>query len=147
MDNFSELGDTASTPPRLKAYLLCYVPSPLFPCHWSLWIPFNGQSGPGMRILVIGDARNGFQHDFEQAVIELGDIDTSSLPAKEPVGFDISGVGNEILPACSALECLSLTIPAPGPSLKSSSTTAGRSRVKIQNCQTWLRQLVDSMIE
>ncbi|KAB5576069.1 hypothetical protein GE09DRAFT_1215793 [Coniochaeta sp. 2T2.1] len=158
MSTDPEPRDTVSTTSKLKAYLLCYVPSPLFPCHWSLWIPFNGQSGPGMRIHVTGDARNGFQHDIERAydpkqddrhpkVIELGNINTSSLPGKEPVCFVISGVSDETLVACSALEYLSLTIPAPGPSLKSSSTTGGRLRVKIQNCQTWLRQLVDSMID
>ena len=134
MDTVPDQGAMPLVPPNLKAYLLCYVPSPLFPCHWSLWIPFDGQSGPGMRIHVTGDAKIGFQHDFERAydpkkddrhpkVIELGDIDTFPLPIEEPVSFSVFGVREETLLACNALKHLSLTIPAPGPSLKSSSRT------------------------
>lgn len=79
---------------RLKAHLRCYVPSPLFPAHWSLWIAYAGTSGRGNRIHVTGDALNGFQHDFDPwfnsktddghpKVINLGFIAASSLPPVE----------------------------------------------------------------
>ncbi|RYO76743.1 hypothetical protein DL766_010115 [Monosporascus sp. MC13-8B] len=49
-------------------YLLSYVPSPLFPGHWSMWVPYRGSdgsaSGKGTRLHVTGDSRSGFAHDF-----------------------------------------------------------------------------------
>ncbi|OIW29406.1 hypothetical protein CONLIGDRAFT_324722 [Coniochaeta ligniaria NRRL 30616] len=142
---------------KLKAYLLCYVPSPLFPAHWSLWIPYDGNLGLGIRIHVTGDALNGFQHDFDRwydpktddrhpRLIELGMIDASSLPPIEPVGVCSHGTEGNGLRVCKALELLSWEIPAPGPSLRSSGSTAAHSRVQIQNCQSWLRQFVDLLI-
>lgn len=45
--------------------LLSYTPSPLFPAHWSLWVPNLGGT-EGTRLHVTGDTRNGFIHEFER---------------------------------------------------------------------------------
>jgi hypothetical protein len=123
---------TSSNHTKPKAFLLCYVPSPLFPAHWSLWIPYDGKSGRGTRIHVTGDALNGFQHDFDRGydprtddrhprLIQLGVVDASSLPQlAERVGPCLEGIDTRVLRACSAVEELSMAIPAPGPSLRSS---------------------------
>lgn len=133
---------TSSNHTKPKAFLLCYVPSPLFPAHWSLWIPYDGKSGRGTRIHVTGDALNGFQHDFDRGydprtddrhprLIQLGVVDASSLPQlAERVGPCLEGIDTRVLRACSAVEELSMAIPAPG---SGTDTPQAHSRVQIQN--------------
>lgn len=147
-DEVASLGSMPSNHTRLKAHLLCYVPSPLFPAHWSLWIAYAGTSGRGTRIHVTGDALNGFQHDFDPwydpktddrhpKVINLGFIDALSLPPAENVGECLYGIDGDSLRTCTALELLSWAVPAPGPSLRSSDSAAVYFPCSAQASLTW----------
>jgi hypothetical protein len=122
--------------PTLMAYLVCYVPSPLFPAHWSLWIPYDSrESTIGTRIHVTGDALNGFKHEFDRRhdpatddrrprLIELGLIDSSHISPVGPVSNSEESHDHVIPRAYNELEQLALKIPAPGPSLRSSASNA-----------------------
>lgn len=135
-DGLDSQKGTQRGPTKLKAYLICYIPSPFFPAHWSLWVAYGvGYTGPGTRIHVIGNALNGFQHDLDREynpasddrhprVIDLGVIDESLLSPKAPGGIPAEGTSVDKSGACNALEHLALRIPAPGPSLRSSGSNA-----------------------
>ncbi|PQE09994.1 hypothetical protein CJF31_00003916 [Rutstroemia sp. NJR-2017a BVV2] len=144
-------------------YLTVYS-SPMFAAHWSIWIPdcdANTQktTAIGKRIHVHGDSRVGFDHEFvrnfnmdlderTRTDILLGWTDTANVAAR--TDGDTNSTDKE---ARDIIEKWALTIPAPGPSLRDSSSSATdifqapRTRVKLQNCQTWMTELVAKLIE
>ncbi|RDL39283.1 uncharacterized protein BP5553_03623 [Venustampulla echinocandica] len=139
-------------------YLVSYN-NRLFPAHWGLWVPSYeaGEAGNmGKVIHVEGDARNGFVHGFKRnydmatserakELVLLGWTDSVNV-----VGGDNYGPLVIDTIATDVIERLALDVPAPGPSLRaagSSSSGGRRTRVDIQNCQTWVRQFVEKLIE
>ncbi|PQE29500.1 hypothetical protein CJF32_00003257 [Rutstroemia sp. NJR-2017a WRK4] len=149
-------------------YLTVYN-SPMFAAHWSIWIPdydANTQKATaiGKRIHVHGDSLLGFDHEFvrnfnmdleerTRTDILLGWTDTANVAAR--TDGDICSTDKEVR---DIIEKWALSIPAPGPSLRDSSSSASldfrmfgrqatRTRVKLQNCQTWLTELVAKLVE
>ncbi|RYP18540.1 hypothetical protein DL767_009814 [Monosporascus sp. MG133] len=149
-------GQPTGPPGYRTVYLLSYVPSPLFPAHWSMWVPYRGSDGGvskrGIRLHVTGDSRNGFAHDFDRAydldeddrrprVMAAGRIeerDVADPPTPE---------GASAYEAYNRLERVALSIPAPRPSMRAASSNAVRTRVALQNCQTWMADFVRALVD
>lgn len=114
---------------------LLIFPSPLFPAHWSLFIPSPTPTTKsiGTRIHVHGDARAGFAHEFVRGydvsrstlgdkLVPLGVVDEAVLAEGEGEGGqEYDGVQTETrdVDARNELERIALRVPAPGPSLNS----------------------------
>ncbi|KAH6887602.1 hypothetical protein B0T10DRAFT_490074 [Thelonectria olida] len=135
-------------------YLIVYN-SRLFPAHWSFWIPSLSDPTIGKRIQATGNALTGFTVAFERnydieatnrahelvALTEVDDIyiDDGDSCKGGPESTDTRPIDR--------LEEVALSVPAPGPSLVSSTSAAPRRRAEIKNCQTWLRGVVQKLIE
>lgn len=113
-------------------YLIVYS-SPLFKAHWALWVPeYSSQaSGRGKVIHVTGDPRTGFEHQFKRnydinatdkahMTVFLGNGDASRILDTPGDGYYTNDTA-----ARDDLEHWALTVPAPGPSLRSSNATVG----------------------
>lgn len=137
----------------IDLFLLCYVPSPLFHAHWSIFIPEQANSQRGTVINVRGDPLDGFVHEFDRGYVPSEDSDRPLLMTKlGSVKDTIVGPFSSLEPgkdtiAQTELERLALTIPAPGPSLRRSASRGGRVRVEIRDCQWWVGQFVARMVE
>jgi hypothetical protein len=120
-------------------YLVVYN-SPMFPAHWSMWVPdydANTQETGhmGKRIHVTGDSRTGFVHEFERNCdmnqderlkkeILLGWTDKINVAERSggtTLSTDTEATDTE---ATDTLEKWALAVPAPGPSLRNSSSSA-----------------------
>ncbi|KAF2434037.1 hypothetical protein EJ08DRAFT_668629 [Tothia fuscella] len=122
-------------------YLIVYN-SRLLPAHWSLWVPTREDVSKGKRVHVKGDVANGFELALERnysledesracQLIQLAQVDEKNV-------VDIAHDG---------IEEIALSIAPPGPSLIAPSNQGLRQRVQINNCQTWLRQVVAALVE
>lgn len=117
------LDSTDSNSIMVDLYLLCYIPSPSFHAHWSIFIPDQADLQLGTVINVRGDPLNGFVHEFERGHIpgenpdkppfmtKLGALEDTIVRPHHSVEAGMDAV------ACTELERLALSIPAPGPSL------------------------------
>lgn len=108
-----------------NVFLIVYR-SRLFNAHWGMVVPYNNTSTVGTKIHVTGTLRDGFEHEFQRdydpeatgrahSLFALGAVDASAvatLASADP--------GDMTTPS-NRLEQLALTVPAPGPSLRSSS--------------------------
>ncbi|KAF1967951.1 hypothetical protein BU23DRAFT_280215 [Bimuria novae-zelandiae CBS 107.79] len=103
-----------------------------------------------MRIHVEGTVRDSFKHEFHcgsygpwsgrrpwQKV--LGKISDKYLTYGQMTGADTTPY--------NAVEGLALSIPAPVPSLNSVTGAASGLRPEIRDCQWWLEQLINQLIE
>ncbi|KAH7350432.1 hypothetical protein BKA66DRAFT_541213 [Pyrenochaeta sp. MPI-SDFR-AT-0127] len=132
-------------------YLVIYHSSP-FPAHWSLWIPHIDDTRVGKRIHAIGDAAAGFEIAFERNYnISTDDRSPQVVPlaqVSDHLVVDVRGDGNASVDqnAHDYLEETALSIPAPRKSLVSASVEGPRKRVHIQNCQTWLREVIVAFV-
>ncbi|KAE9378035.1 hypothetical protein N431DRAFT_171491 [Stipitochalara longipes BDJ] len=138
-------------------YLVVYH-SPLFAAHWALWIPYY-ESGKEQRkgkvIHIQGSASEGFAHEFKRNYDIIEDNRSKStiilcwVDSNSAVIVDVYGDGTfstDTSPA-DILEETSLRLPAPGPSLRSVLEPVTKSRVAVQNCQTWLLHLVTALVK
>lgn len=115
-----------SASPTLRSvdlYLLCFIPSPLFHAHWSIFVPSQAEPQRGTVINVRGDPLHGFVHEFQRGYIPTED------PDKPPFVTKLSSVTESVArpdgpsqpgtdaTAYTELERLALSIAAPGPSL------------------------------
>ncbi|KAN0116709.1 hypothetical protein V8E51_002686 [Hyaloscypha variabilis] len=140
-------------------YLVVYK-SRVFAAHWTMWIPdydanTQATANMGKYINVRGDPRNGFVHEFvrnhnmdqctsPKEIIFLGWTDAANVAVRS------SGTNCYAdTEATDRLEEGALYVPAPGPSLRSacSSSSGSRNRVQLQNCQTWMTELVGKLVE
>ncbi|KAF2013355.1 hypothetical protein BU24DRAFT_442470 [Aaosphaeria arxii CBS 175.79] len=127
--------------------------SPLFPAHWSLWLPSAADPNIGKRIHVTGDSAFGFETVFERnynlaATRRRYQIVPLAQVLEHHVANDEGDSGpSSDNTARDYVEQVALSVPAPGPSLVSASSSGPRQRVAIQNCQTWLRELVVKLVE
>ncbi|EPQ58603.1 hypothetical protein GLOTRDRAFT_37345 [Gloeophyllum trabeum ATCC 11539] len=133
---------------RLVVYHSC-----LFAAHWSFFVPSIRDANVGSRLHVTGDVRSGFQHaisrnyDLRQTARShttylLADIDDQYVE-DYPSVEDIPEAPVE--PVCK-LEEVVFSIPAPGPSLRRSSSGANVARVQQLNCQDWIKECVDVLV-
>ncbi|KAF2006022.1 hypothetical protein P154DRAFT_482770 [Amniculicola lignicola CBS 123094] len=137
--------------------LLIY-PSPIFAAHWALFLP--SPSSPdqkhGLRIHADGSPLTGFTLVVEEAYdlreetgrwkrIELGDLRVSGSGS---VGGGVAEEGQEEEKVRGALRQMASSVPVPGKTLRSvGERGVPERRVTIQNCQTWVREVVLKMIE
>jgi hypothetical protein len=110
-------------------FLLTYD-SPLFPAHWSMWVPSDrlgpgGDHNPlGKVIQVVGDPREGFEHEFKRndELEGTGCRYHQFLLASVPKAFVVDVVGDGSFTtdkvAVDGIERCALSVPAPGKSLK-----------------------------
>ncbi|KAK0610659.1 hypothetical protein B0T17DRAFT_545193 [Bombardia bombarda] len=135
-------------------YLIIYK-SPIFPAHWALWIPSQNDPTIGKIINADGDAKYGFElaiernYDTDQIgrthrIVQLGQVEDNA------VDDDDGCVKGELTSTdChprDAVERVAMGVPAPGPSLVSALSSGPRQRVRIKNCQTWLREVVERLV-
>jgi hypothetical protein len=109
--------------------------SPVFPAHWALWIPsYNAEAkatgNVGKMIYVEGDASAGFIHQF------IRNYDISMTLGSKSVHFiswtDAANIADEAnsrglvndKTATDIIEKLALDVAAPGPSLRSASSSS-----------------------
>lgn len=123
-----------------KLFLIVYK-SPLFPAHWSLWIPSLADPNIGKRIHVTGDVYSGFEHEFvrnynlendtrTQVSIMLGEVDDKHVVDDED-SPDLKNDDEERdQTPRDRIEEIALEVPAPGPSMNSASTTTTRDAVR-----------------
>ncbi|KAF2118705.1 hypothetical protein BDV96DRAFT_642883 [Lophiotrema nucula] len=127
--------------------------SPLFPAHWGLWVPSTDQPSIGKLLHASGDAATGFEIAFERnydlgattrrhQVLQLAQV-------LDHYVVDVKGDGSRTKDqiAHDYLEEVALSVPAPARSLVSATSQGPRQRVEIQNCQTWLRQVVAAFVQ
>ena len=113
-------------------YVLRY-PSHLFAAHMALFIPHAGSDDLGKVLHATGDQRSGFVHEFKR---NYSALDTARRPKKYELGTvdaalvtDIIGDGDLVIDteptdARDEVERIALSIPAPGPSLRSAADAA-----------------------
>ena len=96
----------------------------MFPAHWALWIPSLADPAVGKVIHVVGDVRNGFEHEFKRnykpsATTTKHEIIYVSKVASEHV-VDVPGNGSRSVDttAHDDIERAALALPAPPKSLK-----------------------------
>ncbi|KAH6707685.1 hypothetical protein BKA61DRAFT_132500 [Leptodontidium sp. MPI-SDFR-AT-0119] len=145
--------------PYRLVYLIVYR-SRMYPAHWAMWIPRNDADTQaigmvGKYINVQGDSREGFVHEITRShdmaqsnrnkeVILLGwtdEVNVVDNSGETETYFDTEAIDR--------LEEIALQILAPGPSLRSasSSSSGSRTRVALQNCQTWMTEVVGNLVE
>ncbi|TDL30184.1 hypothetical protein BD410DRAFT_893314 [Rickenella mellea] len=132
-------------------FLIVYR-SPVFPAHWALWIPSVDNTNVGKIINVIGDASSGFEHEFvrnhdlEEESHRRNDLVLLAKVNEEHIVDSLEDGSNvNDATAVDDIERKALEIPAPVKSLRLS-TDPPTKRVEIQNCQTWLRELVVGLV-
>lgn len=110
-------------------YLIVYK-SRLFPAHWSFWIPTPDDETIGKRIQATGDALTGFVVAFERnydiaktsrphELVSLDRVDSAHVNDGDAVK---GGPESTDAQPIDKLEEVALSVPAPGPSLVSSSS-------------------------
>ena len=116
---------------QAQPFTLIIYSSPLFPAHWSLFMPSSNQS-VGTRIHVTGSSHSGFTHEFVRSYDLSTDTRSYKLVPLPDINFEFvsrekeeteikGGEGGEsvdVLPR-NELERLALEVSAPGKSLKS----------------------------
>ncbi|KAH7134329.1 kinase-like domain-containing protein [Dactylonectria macrodidyma] len=111
-------------------YVIVYT-SRLFPAHWALWIPSQGDSAIGKRVHATGDARAGFEVEFDRNYdIEHTGRQHQLVPLAQvheifinDVSCTVGPLSSECQP-CDKIEEIALLVSAPSPSLVASSSNA-----------------------
>lgn len=123
-----------------RTICLIIYKSPLFPAHWSLWIPSLNNPITGKRLHATGDAANGFEVVFERDY----NLDTESrsyqllvvAEVSDTHVIDVEGNGSQGSDATAHddVERVLLSVTPPGPSLVSStSQVCDRDRSVLSN--------------
>lgn len=108
--------------------------SPLFRAHWGVIVP-NSASEESLytKIHVTGSLAEGFVHEFQRtydldttgrtnSTFDLGTVDEDAVATFPSV---VIGPEDMITPT-NRLEHTALTVPAPGPSLRSATSVGGK---------------------
>jgi hypothetical protein len=118
-------------------FLIVYK-SPLFPAHWSLWIPSLSNPDIGERIHVTGDVHSGFEHEFVRnynltadtrthVVILVGEVDNEyAIDDDADLKDEVEVAEERDKSPRDRIEEIALEIPAPGPSMNSASNNTVR---------------------
>ncbi|KAF2475492.1 uncharacterized protein BDR25DRAFT_279577 [Lindgomyces ingoldianus] len=117
---------------------LIIYPSPLFAAHWALFLPSPSDPNQkaGTRIHADGSPASGFEVIFESEY-DLNDCTQS---------YRIINLG-EI--EAAEVEKAARVVEAPKKTLVATSVggEGPRRRVELKNCQTWLRDVVEKIVE
>ncbi|KAI8669991.1 PNPLA domain-containing protein [Fusarium sp. Ph1] len=138
-------------------YLIVYN-SRLFPAHWVIWIPSQSDPDIDKIINAAGDVLTGFDITFERnynitaesrphQVISLGQVedgDVIDVPGDGSHRVESESQGDPV--AWDPIEEAGLSTPAPVKSLRPVSTSS-HSRVELRNCQTWVREVVEKLVQ
>ncbi|KAH7016841.1 hypothetical protein EDB80DRAFT_272929 [Ilyonectria destructans] len=111
-----------------SVYILVYT-SRLFPAHWALWIPSRRDPAIGKRVHATGDARVGFEVEFDRnynieqtsrqhQLVHLAQVQDTFISDASCISGPLS---SERQP-CDKIEEVALSLPPPGPSLVASSS-------------------------
>ncbi|KAF7973079.1 hypothetical protein HWV62_16274, partial [Athelia sp. TMB] len=142
-------GICSKTPMSRPVYLLVFN-SPLFPAHWAMYIPSQCS---GKLINVRGDPGLGFWHEFERNYDPNCTRDKKTLlhlcDVKDKHLLDVPGDGNPSIDtnAVDDIERVALCLNPPPKTLRSLDTPTVSGKITIQNCQTWMYQLVEALVE
>ncbi|OBT48080.1 hypothetical protein VE00_01021 [Pseudogymnoascus sp. WSF 3629] len=132
-------------------YLIVY-PSPLFPAHWALWLPFytNGSEGTvGKYINIDGDPATGFTLEIIRSYDLMTESSKKSLILLCWVDArHIADVADPWSPNSNPVDAIEQGASSvqPAPSLRSAGASGVGSRVELKNCQTWLREVVVALV-
>ncbi|KAJ3454012.1 hypothetical protein MRS44_018644 [Fusarium solani] len=138
-------------------YLIVYN-SRLFPAHWVIWIPSQSDPNIGKIINAAGDVLTGFDITIERnysiaaesrphqviSLSQVEDVHVVDVPGDGSHRVESESQGN--LVAWDPIEEAGLSIPAPIKSLRLVSHSS-HSRVEIRNCQTWVREVVEKLVQ
>ena len=145
--------------------------SRLFKAHWAILVPDQGNSHTTTKIQVTGSLAAGFKHEFQRrynpegtgrghSLYELGSVPKKAVAPVEEGTIDEMDTKTA---ARNRLEQIALTVPAPGPRLRSASSstvclhtdasefliTHSLSQVKpiqVKDCQYWIKQYVAELV-
>ncbi|KZP20357.1 hypothetical protein FIBSPDRAFT_742513 [Athelia psychrophila] len=126
--------------------------SPLFPAHWAMYIPGH-RGGPGKLINVQGDPSTGFCHEFERNYDPSSTANKTTMlhlcDVQDEHVLDVPGDGSPSIDTnvMDDIERVALGVRPPPKTLRSSNGNAVPTKVTIQNCQTWMVQLVEALVE
>ncbi|GLB35867.1 hypothetical protein LshimejAT787_0301550 [Lyophyllum shimeji] len=137
-------------------YLIVYK-SPLFAAHWSLFIPFKSSSQPdkgvGKIIHAVGSLAEGFTVEFKRHYRPAMDSRSKTFVALGPVAEeyfkdagDLDAAETVDVSPIDDLERRAMLVPPPGKSLHSASVGGTKTRINVQNCQTWMAQYIDLLV-
>ncbi|KAF3391177.1 hypothetical protein DPV78_010916 [Talaromyces pinophilus] len=138
-------------------FLIIYK-SPLFPAHWSLWIPSVANPNIGKRIHVTGDVKSGFEHEFVRnydlrsetrthVVILMGEVEDKYVADDDEDLRREEWVEERDKSPRDQMEEVAIKIPAPGPSMNPASRDAAPTkRARMRNCQHWLADFVTELV-
>ncbi|CAL1700018.1 unnamed protein product [Somion occarium] len=121
--------------------VISFSPGGLFKAHWALYaIETNGNSTENWLIHVEGEPSSGFTHDIKKYDI--------AFSRRSHHVHSLLGGAHITASQLKGILDVATSIPAPGKSLRSASS-AGRpqGRVRLENCQTWLTQVVEGSIQ
>lgn len=115
-------GNTATTKSGQRKVYLVVQRQPLFKAHWAIFVPSTQDATVGAKIHATGDALNGFEVAFDRNyTLETGSPSQSTtlLGAVNSASQDTEDAQD----AVDKLEAYAASVPAPGPSLRSSSSS------------------------
>lgn len=148
--------------------------SPLFRAHWGVIVP-NSASEESLytKIHVTGSLAEGFVHEFQRtydldttgrtnSTFDLGTVDKDAVATFPSVVIR----PEDMITPTNRLEQIALTVPAPGPSLRSATSVGGKvglsfraidvaltrwyemqtKPIEIKDCQYWLKQYVAALV-
>ncbi|KAF4442451.1 hypothetical protein F53441_11737 [Fusarium austroafricanum] len=115
--------------------------------HWAYFIGSNANPSIGMVLEAIGDVRSGFQLQIRRNHDLASDPPSSRIPLQWIDGTFLHERvvlhGNDNMPACSFEETVcSVRVPE-----KTLNTGAPPKKVMQRNCQTWIVESADKLVE
>jgi len=136
---------------RRPIQLLVYD-SRLFNAHWSIFVPRQDDTSIGSRLHATGSVIGGFTLEFvrnynlatDNRPVQRIDLATVPMEYIEDTEGDEEIVDSDATPI-DRLEEVIVTVPAPGPSLRSA-TASRDKRVEMRDCQWWVEQAVAALI-
>ncbi|KAK7683407.1 hypothetical protein QCA50_013670 [Cerrena zonata] len=147
------MGLNAAQATEIRDIFLLVYRGALFNAHWAIWVPSATHNHVGTSIHVTGSLREGFVHEFKRnynpketgrsvEVLPLGHVRTDAIadfPYFEDITFDITPIDQ--------LEREALSVPAPGPSMRSSTATGPIRRIVVEDCQVWLKHYATHLVQ
>ncbi|KAI5866813.1 hypothetical protein GGS23DRAFT_593547 [Durotheca rogersii] len=135
-------------------YLLVFNQRP-FKAHWCLWIPGEDNPNVGKRIHVEGSVSEGFRttitHNYDISrtsrryqLIALGQVSSRHIVDPNASLGQYDRAENDT--PTDKVESVASAIPAPGPSLVSASSSQRHGRIQLNDCQTWLTQVISALV-
>ncbi|KZT69551.1 hypothetical protein DAEQUDRAFT_765392 [Daedalea quercina L-15889] len=124
----------------------------LFNAHWSIFAPRLDTPDIGSRLHATGSVVGGFTLEFvrnyniasDSRPVQRIDLATVSVEHIRDTDGDEEIVDSDPTPI-DRLEEVIVTVPAPGPSLRSAAASHEK-RAELRDCQWWVKQAVAALI-